>query len=250
MPAEKQFQNKIVVITGASRGIGRATALAFAREGANLILAYHQNHDAMKSLLAEIQPLTKVTTIHGDIGNAATIEQIVAAGTAYGGVDVLVNNAGAIFDQGPATVTPEIFDTGMHTNLLGAMMLTQACVPLLRQRSGSNIVNVVSTFGIMGAAAVAVYTASKAGLINYTRSMAVELSPAIRVNALAPGIIDTDMTTNAGAELIDLFVSQTPLKRLGRPEEMADAILYMASDKASFMTGHTLIADGGHILVN
>lgn len=244
-----KFQDKVVVITGASRGIGKATAKAFADNGAKLVLAYHEQHELMKSLAQELSTQTEVEIVAGYIAQKETAVKIYETTLRrFGRADVLVNNAGAILGHGE--ITPSDFDAGMRTNLLGVMMMTQAFTPALKQQSGANIINVSSTFGIMGAAAVAVYTAAKAGIINYTKSMAVDLAPHIRVNALAPGIIDTDMTAGAGEELTNYFISRTPMNRLGTPEEMARAILFLASDEASFVTGHTLIADGGHILMN
>lgn len=244
-----RFKDKIVVVTGASRGIGRATALAFAKEGAKLVLGYHENHAAIQSLEKELAALSKTVSVLGDIGEEHTAQKLLdAALDNFGVVDILINNAGAILGRGE--VTPTDFEKGMRVNLLGTMMMTQKFSPVLRERPGSSIVNVTSTFGIMGAAAVAVYTAAKAGVINYTKSMAVELAPDIRVNAVAPGIIATDMTSGAGPELISHFVQTTPLKRLGDPAEIASVILFLSSKDAGFITGHTLVADGGHILVN
>ncbi|MDP9196793.1 MAG: SDR family oxidoreductase [Pseudomonadota bacterium] len=243
-----RFRDKVVVITGASRGIGRATALAFAAEGARLLLACRSNHKAMGQVRQSLGD-TDHAVVTGDIGDEKTCQTIASTvKERWGRADVLVNNAGAILSRGE--VSPKDFMDGMSTNLLGTILMTQQMLPLMKGRPGASIVNVTSTFGIMGAAAVSVYTAAKAGVINYTKSMAVELAPHIRVNALAPGIVNTDMTGSAGPELIAHFVDRTPMKRLGQPEEMAKAILFMASDDASFMTGHTLIADGGHILVN
>lgn len=244
-----RFKDKVVVITGASRGIGAAAAQEFAKEGAKLVLCYHENHDAMKKLQATLPSSVQSFSIAGHIADEKTVtEALKITQEKFGYADILINNAGAIL--GRDTITPLDFEQGMRTNLLGAILMTQAFIPLLKKREGANVVNVTSTFGIMGAAAVAVYTAAKAGVINYTKSMAVECAPHIRVNALAPGIINTDMTSSAGPDLINHFVERTPMKRLGRAEEMAKTLLFMASEDASFMTGHTLIADGGHILIN
>lgn len=244
-----RFKDKVVVVTGASRGIGRATSLAFAKEGAKLVLAYHARTEAMRSLEKELPDATEYVTVAGDLADEKTANTLLkAAMERFGRADVLVNNAGAIV--GRDKISPEDFERGMRVNLLGTILMTQAFTPLLKKQEGASIVNVSSTFGIMGAAAVAVYTAAKAGIINYTKSVAVELAPDVRVNALAPGIIDTDMTDSAGPELINYFKERTPFKRLGQPSEMAQAILFLASQDASFVTGHTLIADGGHILIN
>ena len=244
------FKNKVVVITGASRGIGYATALAFAEQDAKLVLGYHTNEAAIKKLEHELSAFqTEFISVSGDLGEESTAQKFLDCTLEkFGTAHILINNAGAILNVG--SVSTADFEAGMRVNLLGTILMTQAFTPVLKQNRGANIINVSSTFGMMGAAAVAVYTAAKAGVINYTKSMAVELAPDIRVNAMAPGIIDTDMTTAAGPELIQHFINTTPMKRLGQASEIAKSILFLASDDASFMTGHTLIADGGHILIN
>lgn len=244
-----RFTNKIVVITGASRGIGRATALAFAKEGAKIVLGFNENHDAIRSLENELSDVTEFISISGNIGDENTAQRFLDITLEkFGGADILINNAGAIFGHG--NVTPDDFEKGMRVNLLGAILMTQKFSSILKQKTGASVINVASTFGFMGGAAVAVYTAAKAGVINYTKSMAVELAPQVRINAIAPGLVDTDMIVSAGPAFINHFIENTPMKRLGDPMEIAKAILFLASADASFITGHTLIADGGHILVN
>jgi 3-oxoacyl-[acyl-carrier protein] reductase len=245
------MKNKVVVITGASRGIGRATALLMAKRGAHVVANYHQTQEAAESLLKEMSQYGDSIIVQGDISQPADIEKLYdAAMKKFGRTDILINNAGVINSPNAwADFTPQSFTQGINTNLFGPMHAVRIFTQALRQTQG-NIINISSTFGIMGGAPVAVYTVAKAALINYTKSMAVELGPHIRVNAFAPGIIDTDMTAGAPKEFLEEMISRTPLKRLGTPAEMASCIAFLASDEASFVTGHTFIADGGHILMN
>lgn len=245
------MKNKVVVITGSSRGIGRAAALLFAQRGAYVVINSRQSDKNTKSLLAEINQLSKGIHVEGDVANEGTIQALhEAAIKEFGRVDVLINNA-AVINQPNAwnDFTQESFLKGMETNLLAPMRAVRIFADSLKKAKG-NIINVSSTYGLMGGAPVAVYTASKSALINYTMSMAVELAPDIRVNAIAPGVIDTDMTAGAPKEFIDEVIQRTPLKRLGQADEIAKCLAFLASDEASFVTGHTFIADGGHILLN
>jgi 3-oxoacyl-[acyl-carrier protein] reductase len=244
----QRFKDKVVIITGASRGIGRETALSFANEGAHLILCYHEQHDAIKDLISQLPKECSHLTIAGDISQDKTIEHILSkTKEKYQKADILINNAGAII--GRFDTSSENFDLCMRTNLYGTIKLTEGFKDIARDNK-SNIVNIASTFGILGAAPVALYTAAKAGVLNYTRSMAVELAPNIRVNSISPGVIDTDMTKGAGPELIEYCIKQTPLQRLGTPSDIANMALFLSSDDASFITGQNFIVDGGHILIN
>lgn len=246
------MKNKVVVISGAGRGIGRATALLLARQGAKIVANYRTNHDAAQSLLTEIQKHSEAIAVQADISKLAEVEKLrQAALDQFGHVDVVINNAGMInFPNGWDDYTEESIQTALGTNLIGHMHMTRVFAEDLKKTKG-NIVNISSTYGLMSSPVVTLYTAAKAALLDYTKSMAWALGEfGVRVNAVLPGIIDTEMTAGAPQEFIDDVISRTPLKRLGRAEEMAEVIAFVASDKASFMTGSHIIADGGHILLN
>jgi NAD(P)-dependent dehydrogenase (short-subunit alcohol dehydrogenase family) len=204
-----------------------------------------------EAVIRQIQDIgCEAIAVCGDVGVGEDVNRIVGAVIEkWGRIDILINNAGAILEAGDwKDVTEKGWQRTLDVNLKGAAIAIKAVAPGMLERKCGTIVNMSSTFGILGGAPVLAYTVAKAGLINITRAFAKALAPAIRVNAIAPGIIDTDMTRSAGEQIIDAMVQDTLLKRLGRPEEIADAVVFLASHKASFITGHVLVVDGGHIL--
>ena len=246
------MQNKVVVITGASRGIGKATALLLAARGAKIVINYLENEQAAQDVLTEVTKHSDGIIVQGDISKLADVEKIRnKVIEKFGRVDVVINNAGIInWPNGWDSYTDESIHSALGTNLIGHMHMTRVFAEDLKATKG-NIVNISSTYGLMSSPVVTLYTAAKAALLDFTKSTAWALGEfGIRVNAVLPGIIDTDMTANAPKEYVDDVIARTPLKRLGKPEEMAEIIAFLASDKASFMTGAHIIADGGHILMN
>ena len=246
------FQKKRVFVTGGSRGIGWATAKAFHDAGAMVAV----NGRTRESTAAGIERLgggERLIATPGDIGTVAGCEAAVGnAVDALGGLDVLVNSAG--FGEGvPIEEGDEAFyDSVMNVNLKGTYFCCRTALPALRESKG-NIVNVASIAGLMGAAGTSVYCASKGGVVLLTRALSAELAPDIRVNCVCPGYVDTDMvrrdwidtTDDPAATLHDEVVAFAPLKRIGKPEEIATAILYLASEHAGFVTGSALTIDGG-----
>lgn len=239
---------KTVLISGASRGIGRAAALCFAKSGYKIAAGYNSTRAQIDSLMAEFMHLgTMAVPVKGDISSpeAAThmVEQAVAS---LGGVDVLINNAGidhyGLFEE----MAPEEWQKLMSVDLSGAYNLTRAALPYMRRRNGSAIINVASVHGIYGASCEAAYSAAKAGLIGLTKALAKELGPSgIRVNCVAPGVIETDMMARFTLEDKRALIERTPLMRLGTPDDVARAMLFLAGDDAAFITGQVLEVSGG-----
>ncbi len=246
------FHEKRVLVTGGSRGIGWATAKAFHDAGAKVAV----NGRTGESTAAGIERLggdERLIAAPGDIGTVAGCEAAVGnAVDALGGLDVLVNSAG-VGEGVPIEEGDEAFyDSIMNVNLKGTYFCCRAAMPALRE-SGGNIVNVASIAGLMGSAEDSVYCASKGGVVLLTRALSAELAPDIRINCVCPGYVDTDMvrrdwidkTDDPTATMRDKVVAFAPMKRIGKPEEIAGAILYLASDQAGFVTGTALAIDGG-----
>lgn len=242
------FTGKIAIVTGGSRGIGRATALRLAELGAAVAVNYVKGADAAEEVVDRIKSsggqAIAVQADVADSGEAANlIEQVIDR---FGRLDVLVNNAGITRDGLIIRLSREDWDDVLKTNLGGAFNCTQAAAKkMIKQRAGA-IVNVSSIIGVIGNAGQANYAAAKAGLIGFTKSVARELaSRNIRVNAIAPGFIVTEMTEGLNQELQETIVGRIPLGRFGAAGEVAEAVAWLASDGAAYITGQTLIIDGG-----
>jgi 3-oxoacyl-[acyl-carrier protein] reductase len=241
------LEGRVSLVTGASRGIGRAIAQAFAAEGAHVVLAAR---DAAKlaEAVAEIQAKGgKAEALALDVSDRASVEagvaQVVAA---HGRIDHLVNNAGVTRDNLLLRMKDEEWRQVLDTNLTGAFLCTQAVLkPMLKQKSG-RIVTITSVVGLAGNAGQANYAASKAGVIGFTKSVAREVaSRGITANAIAPGFIETDMTAAMSEKAREAVFAAIPLGRVGRPEDVAGAALFLVSDAAAYVTGQVLAVDGG-----
>jgi NAD(P)-dependent dehydrogenase (short-subunit alcohol dehydrogenase family) len=244
------FRDKAVLVTGGTRGIGAATVHGFLAAGARVAVNGH-NGESTQRALSQFHAGAQAVAAPGDIGTAAGCRAAVGAAlAAFGGLDVLINNAGVFRDRLMEDSDEAFWDETVNINLKGTFFTAQAALPSLRQRRG-NIVNIASESGIMGNPRCTVYCASKGGVVNLTRSMAIELAPDVRVNAVCPGPIETDMTRTGAPANVDYdkyheALMQYPyLKRIGTAEEVADAILYLSSDAAAFVTGAMLSIDGG-----
>ncbi len=239
--------NQVAVVTGAGRGIGRAIALKFAAEGADVVCVSRTAENSGK-VAAEVQALGRRAWAFGiDVANATAVNEAAAKILAEAGkVDILVNNAGVTRDTLLMRMSDEDWDVVLNTNLKGAFLFTKAFVrSFIKQRSG-RIINISSVVGLMGNAGQCNYAASKAGLIGLTKSTARELAArGITVNAIAPGFIETDMTSVLKEETRETVLKGIPLASFGQPEDIAQAVLFLASPAARYITGQTLAVDGG-----
>lgn len=245
------FSGKRILVTGSSRGIGYAAARFFLESGARVAV----NGRTLESTTAGLDRLGgggQLVAAAGDIGSAAGCESVVtAAAEGLGGLDILVNSAGVAYFLSVEASDELIWDTTINTNLKGTFFCMRAALPHLHD-SGGNIVNVASDAGLIGESGLSVYCASKGGVVNLTRAMALELAPAIRVNCVCPGYVDTDMVRRDGIDQADdpqkaeqAIIDYAPLKRISTPTEIAKAIGYLASEDAAFITGSALQIDGG-----
>jgi len=242
---------QVALVTGSSRGIGRAVAAQLAREGWAVCINYIQHQEAAESLLRQLRSEGhEAIAVQADVSDRAAVNAMVARAEAeLGPIDVLVNNAGVAGQCLFQDVTDEMWNRYMGVNLGGARNTIQAVLPHMLHEKRGCIVNVSSMWGLRGASCEVTYSCTKAALIALTRSLAMELAPShIRVNCVAPGVINTDMVQVLGEETLKELAEQTPLGRLGTPEDIAHAVSFFASEKASFITGQVLTADGGFIV--
>lgn len=240
------LNGKTALVTGASRGIGRAIALRLAEDGANVAVIYAGSADKAEAVVNEITALgVNAKAYRCNVADSAAVNETVKAVTNdLGKIDILVNNAGITRDGLMLRMKDEDFDAVLDTNLKSAFNMIRACYSgFIRKKSG-RIINISSVSGIMGNAGQANYSASKAGVIGLTKSVARELaSRGITCNAVAPGFIQTDMTENLGDN--NPLLNSIPLGRMGKPEDIAAAVAFLASDSAAYITGEVLKVDGG-----
>ena len=242
------LQGKCAVITGASRGIGREIALQFAKEGANIVLNYRSSEEEALELKKELDKLGSNTlTIKADVSNFDEAENLIKeAKNTFGKVDILVNNAGITKDTLLIRMKEEDFDKVIEVNLKGAFNCLRAVSPIMIRQKEGKIINMSSVVGVVGNAGQVNYSASKAGVIGMTKSLAREIgSKNINVNAIAPGFIDTDMTKVLSEDQKKNIISSVPLKRLGQVGDIANLAVFLASDKSNYITGQVIHVDGG-----
>ncbi len=241
------LQGKVAVVTGGSRGIGRAVATVLAREGAVITLCA-RDRVLLEKVAAEIESSgVQALAVQADVTRASEVEQMIGACVErFGQVDILVNNAGITRDNLLLRMKDEEWDAVLSTNLKGVFHCTRAVLrPMIKQRSG-RIINLTSVVAVMGNLGQANYVAAKAGIIGLTKATAREVaSRGITVNAVAPGFIETDMTHALGPELQEQMRSQIPLGRFGRPEDVAELVAFLASDRAAYITGQVIHLNGG-----
>jgi len=240
-------KDRIAVVTGASRGIGRSISLALAAKGATIV-AVDMDQAATDAIVAELQAAgAKALAVVGNVTVAADVERMIeAAMEAFGRVDILVNNAGITRDGLLMRMKDEDWDAVLNVNLKGAFLCTRAAFKVMSKQRYGRIVNIASVVGQMGNAGQANYCASKAGLIGLTKSNARELAKrSITVNAVAPGFIATAMTDALSEKVRDELTAQIPLERLGSAEDIANAVVFLASEQSAYITGHVLSVNGG-----
>lgn len=244
----KLLENKSAIITGATRGIGRGIAIEFAKQGANVAFTYSSSVDAANALEEELKSFG--VSAKGYQSNAANFDaaQELAKDVLeeFGTIDILVNNAGITKDNLLMRISEDDFDKVIEVNLKSVFNLTKAVIrPMMKQRNGS-IINMSSVVGLKGNAGQSNYAASKAGIVGFSKSVALELgSRNIRSNVIAPGFIETEMTAKLDEKVVEGWRNEIPLKRGGTTEDIANACVFLASDMSSYITGQTLSVDGG-----
>ncbi len=245
------FTDKVVLITGASRGIGRSAAMLFAEHNANVALNYRHNREAVESLVEELKPFNvNVRSYQADVANQQAVNIMIDEVAAdFGRLDVLVNNAGIWKEAAITTITEDELAEMIDTNLKSMFYCARAATPFLSKQGGS-IINISSTAGQRGEAYHSHYASTKGAVISFTKSLATELvHEKIRVNCVAPGWVDTDMSADAlRSPEGPGYVSLIPMRRAAHPDELAGAIVFLASDWASFITGEIINVNGGAVL--
>jgi len=242
----KPFKDKVAIVTGGSRGIGRAIVLEFIRSGAKVVFTYLKSADAAAKLLDEIKEMNgEAEAVASDSRDYAKARQVIEETLKrFGRLDILVNNAGIIKDKALMMMEPSEWQEVIDTNLTGYFNMSRASIVTMMKRRCGNIVNISSVAGVVGMARQANYSSAKAGIIGLTKSLAKEVGPYnIRVNAVAPGYIETDMTKDLKTK--DNLTKLIPSGRFGHPEEVAKTVTFLASDEACYITGQVIKVDGG-----
>lgn len=245
------LDGKVALVTGASRGIGRAIALRLASEGAKVAINYAGNQQAAEEVKHEIENAGgEALLVKANVADAQAVEAMVASVVeAFGTIDILVNNAGITRDGLLMRMKEEDFDAVIDTNLKGVFYCTKAVAKLMMKKRTGRIVNMSSVVGLIGNAGQTNYAAAKAGVLGFSKSAAKELAArGITVNMVAPGFIDTDMTAVLPDKVKEAMVQEIPLRHMGRPEDVANAVLFLVSDCASYITGQVVHVDGGMVM--
>ena len=245
------LKGKTAVVTGASRGIGRAIAIKLAKLGANIVVNYRNSVEAVQEVVKEIEALgVKALAVQCDISNFSDVESMMKQSMAeFGSIDILVNNAGITKDGLLMRMKEEEFDSVIDINLKGAFNCTRhVSAIMLKQRSG-RIINISSVSGLTGNAGQVNYSSAKAGIVGMTKAVAKELaSRGVTCNAVAPGYIQTDMTEGLSDKVKETIMNNIPLKRLGSAEDVANTVAFLASEEASYITGQVISVDGGMVM--
>jgi len=245
----RRLQGKIALVTGASRGIGRAIAKLFAEEGAKVVINYGRSEREASSLAEEIKKQGgEVLLVKADVSKSQEVKEMIKKTIdRFGRIDILVNNAGILIQAPFLESTEQMWNKMMDVNLKGSYLCAKEVAPVMLKQKSGKIINISSVSGLAQKSALGnvPYAASKAGVIGLTRSLAVNLGPTINVNAICPGLIETDMSASLPPERRRIPVEEAPLQRIGRPEEIAYAALFLASEESNFITGEVITVSGG-----
>jgi 3-oxoacyl-[acyl-carrier protein] reductase len=249
MEENMKLEGKVALITGGANGIGKMTAMKFLQAGAKVVISDF-NAEAGNAAVEELNTLGPIMFIQTDVTDSAQIKQMVTQTLEeYGKIDILVNNAGITIDGLLTKMDEESWEKVIAVNLSGVFKCTKEIVPIMIEQGEGVILNASSVVGLYGNIGQTNYAATKAGVIGLTKSWAKELGPkGIRVNAVAPGFIVTDMTAKVPQKVLDLMESKTPLRKLGKPEDIAASYLFLASDDANYINGTVLSVDGGLVV--
>ncbi len=246
-----QLTDRVAVVTGGSRGIGRGIALELAKRGAAVVVNYNANADAANQVVAVIEGAGgKASAVQADVSRMAEAEALIKTTIdRYGKIDILVNNAGTTRDNLIMMMKEEDWDTVINTNLKSSWNCSRAAVKAMMRKRYGRVINITSVSGIAGQGGQTNYSASKAGLIGLTKALAREVATRqITVNAVAPGFVSTDLTANLPANLMEELNKRIPLERWGTVEDVAYAVAFLASDEAAYITGQVLSVDGGLVM--
>ena len=250
--SEPDFENRTVLVTGGSRGIGRACCLRLAKAGARIAINYHSREaDAQETARLVEAVGARALIVQADVADQKSVEAMVAQVNAQlGPIDMLVNNAGVFEYVTPDTTTPDHWKRTIDVNLTGLYLVTWAVKDQMVERRFGRIVNMSSISGLRSRPYGIAYSASKAGVIGFTKSASEALIPFnIRMNAVAPGLIETEIIDGVDQPTIDRIIDQTPMKRIGQPDEIADVVHFLLSEASRFMLGQTLVACGGRVML-
>jgi len=244
----REFDGKVALVTGGSSGIGKATALAFARAGANVVIASRRVTEGEQTVHEICQRGGDAIFVKTDVSKASEVEGLMNQTIEfYGRLDYACNNAGTFVMGRLFELSEEEWDRTINANLKGIWLSLKYQIPIMLQHKGGVIVNMASMSAIIGNPGVSIYSASKGGVVALTQSAAIEYAASgIRINAISPGVISTPMVDDIPTPLLEDIQSKHPIGRLGKPEEIADAVVWLCSDKASFVTGHNMVIDGGY----
>jgi len=244
-----QLEDKVAIITGASRGIGSEIARRFAREGAKVVINYNLSEKRASQLVDEIRKSGgEAIMVKADVSRADEVKQLVRQTVEkFGRIDILVNNAGVLFQRTFLDATEDIWDKTIDINLKGAYLCSKEVAPIMLKQKRGKIINISSNSGLYHPSAMRFveYVVSKAGMNGLTKALALRLGPFITVNAICPGWIKTEMVSDTDRELEEKLIEETPLKRFGTPNEVANAALYLASNESDFVTGELHLVAGG-----
>ncbi|MDB5079390.1 MAG: 3-oxoacyl-[acyl-carrier-protein] reductase [Chloroflexi bacterium] len=247
-----KLDGKVALVTGGSRGIGRAIALLLAERGAKVVINYNRNQTEADAVVAAVEAKGgQALAVQGDVSVAAQAQALVDQTIkAFGRIDILVNNAGITKDTLMMRMSETDWDAVVDTNLKGAFLCAKAALRPMLKSKGGRIINISSISGQAGSGGQANYSAAKAGMIGFTKALAREVgSRGITVNAIAPGFIETDMTNVLAEEFKQKALAQIPLERFGKPEDIAEAVAFLASDAGNYITGQVLAVNGGMVMM-
>lgn len=245
------LRGKTALVTGGSRGIGRAIAIKLASLGSDILFSYSSNEEKAKEVQVEIEKMgRRVLAVKADVSKMDNVESLVIQGMNYfSKIDILVNNAGVTKDNLLMRMTEEEWDDVINVNLKGTFNVTKSLIRNMLKQKECSIINVASIVGASGNAGQCNYAASKAGIIGFTKSLAKEVAKKnIRVNAVAPGFIATDMTEKLPEKIVNEYLEKIPLQKLGEPEDIANAVAFLASDMSKYITGQIIVVDGGILI--
>lgn len=255
---DNDLTGRTALVTGGSRGIGRACCLALARSGTKVAVNYRSNETAAQETVRQIKAVTEgaidaagAITVRADVSQPGDVERMVAnVERELGPIELLVNNAGVFDHVSHEETTLEVWQRALDNNLTSAYLVTWAVKSGMIERNFGRIVNVTSIAALRGRPTCIAYAVSKAGLTSFTKSAAEALAPHnIRMNAVAPGLIDTEILDGVEQERLDELVAATPLRRIGQPDDIAEVVLFLLSERSRFMTGQTVVASGGRVLL-